>query len=130
MWKALLKKQFRELITFYFPKAKAGKKRGAGAMAGFAILFLFVVLSLGASFYASADMLAAAMLPMGLDWLYFALFGDCQRTLGEFAEAMMQQLPRHSDEQESHNYRSNRVEHCPAVAQENRASDADGCTYR
>ena len=84
MWKALLKKQFRELLTFYFPKAKAGKKRGAGAVAGFVILFLFVVLSLGASFYASADMLAAAMLPLGMDWLYFALFGSLSVFLGVF----------------------------------------------
>ena len=69
MWKALLKKQFRELIIFYFPKTKAGKKRGAGAVAGFIVLFVFIFLSLAGSFYAGADMLAAAMLPMGLSWL-------------------------------------------------------------
>ena len=84
MWKALLKKQFLELLYFYFPKAKPGKKRGSGAIVGFAVLLIFVFISLGASFYAAADMLAAAMLPMGLSWLYFALIGSLSIFLGVF----------------------------------------------
>lgn len=84
MWKALLKKQFTELVYFYFPKTKAGKKRSAAGVAGFAILFVFIFLSLGASFYAAADMLAAAMLPMGMGWLYFALMGSLSIFLGIF----------------------------------------------
>ena len=84
MWKALLKKQFMELLTLYFPKSKLGKKRSAGAVAGFIILFVFILLSLGASFYAAADMLASAMLPMGLSWLYFALIGSLSVFLGIF----------------------------------------------
>ena len=84
MWKALLKKQFMELMAFYFPKSKAGKKRGTGAIVGFLVLFVFVFLSLGGSFYASADLLASAMLPMGLGWLYFALMGSLSLFLGIF----------------------------------------------
>ena len=84
MWKALLKKQFMELVAFYFPKAKAGKKRSAGSLVGFAVLFIFIFISLGASFYAAADMLASAMLPMGLGWLYFALMGSLSIFLGIF----------------------------------------------
>ena len=84
MWKALLKKQFMELITFYFPKSKAGKKRSAGGIAGFIILFVFIFLSLGASFYGAADMMASAMLPQGMDWLYFALLGSLSVFLGIF----------------------------------------------
>ena len=84
MWKALLKKQFMELVYFYFPKTKAEKKRSAAGIAGFAILFVFIFLSLGASFYAAADMLAAAMLPMGMGWLYFALMGSLSIFLGIF----------------------------------------------
>ena len=84
MWKALLKKQFLELLTFYFPKSKAGKKRSTGAIVGFILLFVFIILSLGGSFYAAADMLAAAMLPMGLGWLYFALLGSLSIFLGVF----------------------------------------------
>ena len=84
MWKALLKKQFTELVYFYFPKTKAGKKRSAAGIAGFAILFVFIFLSLGASFFAAADMLASAMLPMGLGWLYFALLGSLSIFLGVF----------------------------------------------
>ena len=38
MWKALLKKQFLELLYFYFPKGKPGKKRGTGAVVGFLVL--------------------------------------------------------------------------------------------
>ena len=84
MWKALLKKQFMELLYFYFPKAKPGKKRGAGAVVGFIVLFVFVFISLGGSFYAAADMLAASMLPLGLGWLYFALLGSLSVFLGVF----------------------------------------------
>ncbi len=84
MWKALLKKQFLELINVYFPKKKAGKKRSAGAVAGFLILFILIFLSLGGSFYAAATMLASAMLPMGLGWLYFALIGSLSVFLGVF----------------------------------------------
>ncbi len=84
MWKALFKKQFMELMAFYFPKSKAGKKRGTGAIVGFLVLFVFVFLSLGGSFYASADLLASAMLPMGLGWLYFALMGSLSLFLGIF----------------------------------------------
>ena len=84
MWKALLKKQFMELLYFYFPKAKPGKKRGTGAVVGFIVLFVFVFISLGGSFYAAADMLAASMLPMGLGWLYFALLGSLSVFLGVF----------------------------------------------
>ena len=84
MWKALLKKQFLELLTFYFPKAKAKKKRSAGAVAGVAVLFVFILLSLGGSFYAAADALAGALLPQGLDWLYFALIGSLSVFLGIF----------------------------------------------
>ncbi len=84
MGKALLKKQFMELLYFYFPKAKPGKKRGAGAVAGVLVLFVFIFISLGASFYAAADALAAAMLPMGLSWLYFALMGSLSLFLGVF----------------------------------------------
>ena len=84
MWKALLKKQFMELLTFYFPKSKAGKRRSTGAVVGFLILFVFIILSLGASFYAAADMLAASMLPMGLGWLYFSLLGSLSVFLGVF----------------------------------------------
>ena len=42
MWKALLKKQFLELINVYFPKKKAGKKRSAGAVVGFLILYALI----------------------------------------------------------------------------------------
>ena len=38
------------LLNVYFPKMKVGKKRSAGAVAGFIVLFVFIFLSLGASF--------------------------------------------------------------------------------
>ncbi len=81
MWKALLKKQFMELVAFYFPKAKSGKKRSGGGLALVAILMVFVLLSLGASFYTAAEMLSS-MLPMGLGWLYFALMGTLSVLIG------------------------------------------------
>ncbi len=82
MWKALLKKQFMELAAFYFPKAKPGKKRTGGSLVLFAVLLVFVLISLGSSFYAAADMLAPGMLPTGFGWLYFALLGGLAVLIG------------------------------------------------
>lgn len=86
MLKALLKKQFLELNAFYFQDKKTGKIRSKSGIVGFVILFAFVFLSIAVSVYGMATLFADAFLPMGLDWLYFALMGLLAVTLGVFGD--------------------------------------------
>lgn len=86
MLKALLKKQFLELNTFYFQDKKTGKIRSRGGIIGFVTLFAFVFLMIAASVYGMATLFADAFLPMGMDWLYFAIMGLLAVTLGVFGD--------------------------------------------
>ena len=84
MLKALLKKQFLELNTYYFQDRKTGKLRSKGGIIGYIVLFLFIFASIGMAFLGVGDMLASAFLPLGLDWLYFAIMGLISVLLGAF----------------------------------------------
>lgn len=84
MLKALLKKQFLELNTFYFQDKKTGKIRSKGGIAGMVILFIFVFASIGSMFFGVGKMLAAPMIAAGADWLYFTLLGVMSIFLGVF----------------------------------------------
>ncbi|MGN0635653.1 MAG: hypothetical protein ACI4I5_05465 [Acutalibacteraceae bacterium] len=86
MLKALLKKQFLELNAFYFQDKKTGKIRSKGGTAGFVLLFVFVFFSIGASVFGMAMLFADAFIPMGMDWLYFALMGLFAIMLGVFGD--------------------------------------------
>ena len=84
MLKALLKKQFLELHTFYFIDKKTGKKRSKGGIVGFVILFAFIFLSLAVAFAGMEFLFAASLLPSGLDWLYFSTIGILAIFFGTF----------------------------------------------
>lgn len=74
MLKALLKKQFLELNTFYFIDKKTGKPRSKGKTALYIGLFAVLFIYLGVVFY----MLATAFAPFlstDYPWLYFSLLG-------------------------------------------------------
>ncbi len=74
MLKALLKKQLLENYAFLF-QGKNGKKRSAGAMAGFALLLLYGLGAMVYMFYAIGKMLCVPFAAQGLDWAYFAFMG-------------------------------------------------------
>ena len=84
MLKALLKKQFLELNQFYFQNRKTGKRRSRGGIIGtvigYAAIFIFISVSVGVL----AALFADAMLPAGLDWLYFAILSLLAVFLGVF----------------------------------------------
>ena len=61
MLKALLKKQFLELNTFYFQDRKTGKTRKPLGIALYVLLFVFIFFSLGATFYGVSLALGGAM---------------------------------------------------------------------
>lgn len=87
MFKALLRKQFMELNTFYFLDKKSGKRRSRGGMAGMAVLMSFVFLSVMVMFFGVSAALAVPLIEAGLDWLYFALMGLMAIAFGTFGSA-------------------------------------------
>ena len=84
MLKALLKKQFLELNSYYFQNRKTGKNRGKAGTIAFVALFALLFIGLGAAFYALASTLAMPLQSIGLGWLYFALMGLIALALGIF----------------------------------------------
>ena len=84
MLKALLKKQFLELNSFYFQNRKTGKRRSAGSTVGMIILFVLIFASLGFTFFGVSSMLADAFIPLKLDWLFFAMMAMSAIALGTF----------------------------------------------
>ena len=84
MLKALLKKQFLELNSYYFQNRKTGKNRGKAGTAAFIALFVVLFIVLGGAFFTLAVSLAGPLQSVGLGWLYFALMGLIALALGIF----------------------------------------------
>lgn len=82
--KALFRKQLLELNTFYFFDAKSGKRRSKGKIALYCLLFGFVFFSVAMIFIGAASGVGAMLLPLGKDWLYFAIMGVLSILLGTF----------------------------------------------
>lgn len=86
MYKALLKKQMLEFAAMWIKDKKTGKMRTGGSLVGFIVLFVFIFATLGFAFVSIAMALAEAFLPVGLDWLYFAMMGMIALLLGVFGD--------------------------------------------
>lgn len=86
MYKALLKKQMLEFASMWLKDKKTGKMRTGGSLIGFIVLFVFIFASLGFAFVSIALAFADAFLPVGLDWLYFAMMGMLALVLGVFGD--------------------------------------------
>ena len=84
MLKALLKKQFLEMNSFYFRDRKTGKARSKTKALLYIGLFALLMAILGAVFFFLAWQVADAMVPAGLDWLFFALAGMVSIVMGVF----------------------------------------------
>lgn len=84
MLKALLRKQFLQLNAGYYMNRKNGKRRSKTGTILYVALFAFLFLCLGAAFYAVADTLSKAMIPLKLAWLYFAVMSVIAVALGTF----------------------------------------------
>lgn len=84
MLKALIRKQFAELHTFFTQDRKTGKRRSKGGMTGYIILYAVLFVGLGYAFFELAGMFASAMIPMGLGWLYYAFMGMLALFFGVF----------------------------------------------
>lgn len=84
MLKALMKKQFLEMNTFYFQDRKTGKRRSKGKTVGMVLLYIAIFGLLGMTFYGTSIMFAKALVPLGLGWLYFAIMALLSVFLGVF----------------------------------------------
>lgn len=86
MLRALIKKQFLELNTYYFQDRKTGKHRSRAGTIGFVTLFVFLFLMIAAMFFFVSEGLAAVLLPANLAWLYFSMMGLVAICLGTFGD--------------------------------------------
>ena len=86
MLKALLKKQMLEFAAIWFKNHKTGKMRSGKSLVLFIILFVFVFASMAAAFVGMSMLFADSFLPLGLDWLYFAMMGMIAIMLGVFGD--------------------------------------------
>ena len=84
MIKALIKKQFLEISQFYFQDRKTGKRRSKSGVILFIALYVFVFISLGMSFFALSQVMADTFIPLGYNWLYFAIMSAIAMFVGIF----------------------------------------------
>lgn len=84
MLKALLKKQFMELFRGYFVSKKSGKARSKGKTVALFVLFAVLIVYFGFMCFGMAFGLGSALIPAGLDGLYFSLMGVMTIMLGVF----------------------------------------------
>lgn len=84
MLKALLKKQFLELNSFFFQNRKTGKRRGKAGVIGYAVLIAFVLIAVAGISLAVSSLLIDALAAAGMAWLYFSLTGIFAIALGAF----------------------------------------------
>ena len=82
MLKALLKKEFSELLSGFYISGKTGKKRTPAALFGFALLFVYVIGTFLFLFWEYAGTLCQPLVQGGLTWVYFALSGTIATAIG------------------------------------------------
>ncbi len=87
MIRALLKKQLLELGAAFVRSSKTGKRRSRAGSIGYGVLFAVLMLLVMLSFGAMALPLALALVPQGLDWLYFVLMELSALTVSVLASA-------------------------------------------
>lgn len=86
MLKALIEKQLVECFRSYFVNRKTGKRRSKGKIAGLFIGFSVLMLFLGAFSFLMGMGLNIALYetPLGIEWLYYAVFGAAAMLMGVF----------------------------------------------
>ena len=85
MLKVLLKKQFLEVFKGYFFDAKKNKMRPKGAIAGWFVFFIVIMVGLlGGTFLSLSRSICPGLTQAGMGWLYFLLMGGIAILLGVF----------------------------------------------
>ncbi len=83
MFKALLKKQFSEMLALMF-RANSNKRGNSGSTAGFIVLLVFLVGVMAAMFLMLTAVICGPLVEAGLGWLYFAMVAGISTVLGIF----------------------------------------------
>ena len=85
MLRVLLKKQLSEVFKGYFYDAKKNRMRSGWAIAGYFVLFLFIMVGiLGGMFTSLSLSLCGPLADAGLGWLYFLIMGGIAVLMGAF----------------------------------------------
>ena len=85
MLKVLLKKQLAEVFRSYFFDAKKNRLRSKGAIAGWFIFFILMIVGVGAGVFGSMSYsLCGPLTAAGMGWLYFLIMGGIAVVLGTF----------------------------------------------
>lgn len=81
MLKALIKKQFLELASFFL-QSKDGKRRSVGVVVAFVALMVYALAAAGVMFWFLCSFLCAPLVEAGQGWIYFAFMAVLSTTLG------------------------------------------------
>ena len=85
MLKVLLKKQFAEAFKSYFYDAKKNKMRSKGAIIGWFVFFILIMVGfLGGTFAYLSVSLCGALAQAGMNWLYYLILCGIAIALGAF----------------------------------------------
>lgn len=84
MLKALLRKEFLELFSSLVTDRKTGKRRSKTGVILMLVLFAFLFGFLAFSLFEVAFLLASALVPVGMSWLFFAVMSAIALFLGVF----------------------------------------------
>lgn len=83
MFKALLRKQFSEMMSLMF-RANSSKRRSSENTALYIILIIFLVGIMAAMFFMLSFTICGPLVDAGLGWLYFAMTAGISTVLGIF----------------------------------------------
>ncbi len=87
MMKALFKKQLRELVRGFTFDPRTGKQRSKGFLVFFIILYAFMFLSFGFSFFTTAMMTGGALAGGGKIWILMSMMAAVSVVIGVFGSA-------------------------------------------
>lgn len=85
MLKTLVKKQLMEIFRSWFYNSKKNKKRSAGTVIAFAVLFVLLMAGvMGGMFALLSLVMCETLAEVGMGWFYFALMSLLAVLLGAF----------------------------------------------
>lgn len=95
MLKTLLKKDLQQILINFGITISSGKKgrqrqlRSKGGVVGMIILWAFVLVSCGFAIAGMGHLLGEALIPAGLEWLYFVILGSIGLIVAVFLNGFM-----------------------------------------
>ncbi len=85
--KALFKKQLRELVRGFMFDPRTGKQRSKGFLVFFIILYAFMFLSFGFSFFSTALVVGGSLMESGKVWILMSVMATISFAFGVFGSS-------------------------------------------